>query len=674
MPHDKPHRTPTLGFLCWQAALLGLVALCVLSPSLLSRPGDGLQLGTDVPLLMLQDSTARLTVDEVAALPDSAFTPLRGSLNQGYGYDVYWLRAPAPVMAQGTGEPLWLEVMPPYLDKVTLYQPDGAGGAWRAHHSGDTEPMAQRMRVRQLVFPLAQGQPLILRVQTLSAAHLFGVVRTGPGLAAWLSSVEWASGVHQGINLLLALLIGAAALALRMRVVTAMAVISAVVLVHSANVHGYAQLWLPERLSPWADAFVSVGVFVLPASFAWLARELLTRGTRWRRIDKVLAALAVAPLLAIAGIALDLFPPLASVASTLPWITCLLAVWVGWSNVRHDGPTTAGVLVLMPYTVYAVLGAYVMMALNGLLLVAVPTGTFWQVPLLLLNLMLTVSVGMRLLEQFQNSTARQAQLLESLAQSEHSLEERVRQRTAELLHAQNAVQAALHSEREMRLDQRQFFTLVNHEFRTPLAVIDSAATEQAAFPTPEIAAQVERAAQIHRACRRLTALVDNCLTSGRLDAAGFQLQMAQAHVSALAEEAAQIVRWSPRHQLRLQVQEAPDLWPCDPTLVHIALSNLVDNAVKYAPGGPITVAARRTAQGALELSVADEGPGLPPDAVQRIFEQFERGHRTDQTRGFGLGLWVARRVARLHGGEVGVESSPGNGTRFTLTLPSAQKP
>ena len=207
------------------------------------------------------------------------------------------------------------------------------------------------------------------------------------------------------------------------------------------------------------------------------------------------------------------------------------------------------------------------------------------------------------------------------------------------------------------------------EFRTPLTVIDSAATEQWTFPSPEIDPQVERAAQIRRACRRLTALVENCLVNDRLDAPGFKLHPDQAAVPELLEDAAQLVHWSRRHRLQLRTQEAPAAWPCDTTLVHIALSNLVDNAVKHAKAGDITVAARLGPGGALELSVADEGPGLAPEEVQRIFERFERGRRSDQTRGFGLGLWVARRVAQLHGGDVRVDSTPGRGTCFTLVLP-----
>lgn len=66
--------------------------------------------------------------------------------------------------------------------------------------------------------------------------------------------------------------------------------------------------------------------------------------------------------------------------------------------------------------------------------------------------------------------------------------------------------------------------------------------------------------------------------------------------------------------------------------------------------------------------MTDEGPGLTPEAAQRIFERGERGERSDQSRGFGLGLWVARRIARLHGGDARVVPSGQGGTCFTLTL------
>ena len=99
----------------------------------------------------------------------------------------------------------------------------------------------------------------------------------------------------------------------------------------------------------------------------------------------------------------------------------------------------------------------------------------------------------------------------------------------------------------------------------------------------------------------------------------------------MIDDAVQLVHWSRRHHLALDTSGAPAQWLCDPTLVRIALSNLVDNAVKYARAGEIAVRAQATAQGALQLSVSDQGPGLSPQVAARIFELHERGERASQT-------------------------------------------
>ncbi|CAB5695711.1 Sensor protein KdpD [Delftia tsuruhatensis] len=634
-------------------------------------PDKGLRLGKDLPMQVLVDAGRDMTVTQVAALPDDAFETRNAPLNEGYTRQAYWVRVAMPALAPSSplarDDPLWLEITPTYLDKVTLYQQ--VHGLWQARESGDTVPMTQRIHVRQLVFPLRPGQPFLLRLETSSAMQLYATVWRSTGLLAWLSSVEWASGVHQGVNLVLTLLIGGAALALRMRSLIAMTLLAFVVLTHNANVRGYAQLWLPEPWSPHADIWVSVGVFLLPAAFAWQARETLTQGTAWRRIDRMLVLLTLAPLLAVLSIPAGYYTQWAWLGVSVPWMVSALSALVAWNNLFRQGATIVNLLVLIPYSLHAVMGLHVAAAYTGLVTSSVEAGLYWQLESLLLYILIIIAVGASLVEKFQSSMGRQAQLVESLARSEHALEARVRMRTAELLHAQNALQAALHGERTLRLEQRQFFNMVNHEFRTPLAVMDSAATEQLTFPSSDIDEQLERAAQIRRACRRLTGLVDNCLVSDRLDAPAFRLQLDRVNVMDLIDDAVQLVHWSRRHRLALETAGAPALWECDPTLVRIALSNLVDNAVKYAQAGDIAVRARTDAQGRLELTVSDQGPGLAPELAQRIFELHERGEHADKTRGFGLGLWVARRVAQMHGGDAQVCPAPGGGTCFTLTLP-----
>jgi signal transduction histidine kinase len=666
-----PRNTQKFTFLAWITASLGLLAFFVLSPASMPPPDKGLRLGKDLPMQVLVDADRSMSVETVAALPDDAFETRSTPLNEGYTRQAYWVRvgvpAMAPTSALASDDPMWLEITPTYLDKVTLYQ--RIHGTWQARDSGDTVPMARRLHVRQLVFPLQAGHPFVLRLETSSAMQLYATVWRSTGLMAWLSSVEWASGVHQGVHLVLALLIGGAALALRMRSLAAMTLLALVVLVHNANVRGYAQLWLPEPWAPHADIWVSIGVFLLPAAFAWQARETLTRGTAWRRIDRMLVLLTAAPVLAMLSIPAGQYTHWAWLGVSVPWMVSALSALVAWSNLLRQGTTIVNLLVLVPYSLHAVMGLHVAAAYTGLVNSHIEAGLYWQLESLLLYILIIIAVGASLVEKFQNSMDRQAQLVESLARSEHALEARVRTRTAELLHAQNALQAALHGERTLRLEQRQFFNMVNHEFRTPLAVVDSAATEQLTFPSPDIEAQLERAAQIRRACRRLTALVDHCLVSDRLDAPAFQLQLNRIPVMELVDDAVQLVHWSRRHHLALDTQGAPAAWTCDPTLVRIALSNLVDNAVKYAQAGEIAVRARTDAQGRLELTVSDQGPGLAPELAQRIFDLHERGERADQTRGFGLGLWVARRVAQMHGGDVQVTAAAGGGTCFTLTLP-----
>ena len=654
------------GFGLLIAVSVGLTLAFILAPYLSAHRAGGLRLGPDLPMQQLVDRGGHLGINQVAALPDTAFTQVRAPLNQGYTHAVYWLKVAPPPTPAGS-EARWLELHPTYLDRVTLYQSDG--DSWREHNSGDTVSMADRVRVRQPMFPLIPGQPFILRIQTTSAMQLYGTVWQETPLMARLATVEWSSGLYMGICLVLVTLISAAALAFHSRSLGALAVLAAVGLVHGANVRGYAQLWLPDSLGTWNDTMVSVGAFVLAATLPWQTRELLTRGTKWRHTDRALLLLVLLSLASLASVPLNRYNDWAWVGVASPWLASVLGACVAWGNLRRHGACAERTLIFVPYAIHSVLGAQLAAAFVGWVPSNLEASVFWQLEALVFYTLITIAAGVGLVQKFRDSAAAQAQLVESLAKSEHALEERVRVRTVELIKTQNALQAALHSEREMRLDQRQFFNMVNHEFRTPLAVVDSAATEQLSFPSTDIDAQTERAAQIRRACRRLTALVDNCLINDRLDNSGFRLQLVSAPVQEIMEEAAQLVRWSPRHRLHLFTEGAPTEWVCDPTLVRIALSNLVDNAVKYAQSGEIFVAAHRDPQGALQLSVADEGPGLPPDAVQRLFEQFERGHRTDQTKGFGLGLWVSRRVARLHGGDVRVESSTGHGTCFTLTLP-----
>ena len=629
-----------------------------------------MSLGWDIPLQRLDDPTGLLTVDDVHTQQGAGIRwhTMEHNLNAGYNSPVVWLRFKVPQPTSGN-EPVWLLGDPPFLDSVVLYQEDEATGVWLAQRSGDHVPARFKPALRQHLFKLETGKWALLRIQTTSAMQFWGdIFPTSQTLGAQLAANEITMGLYFGATTALLLAIWAAAGIFRTYNLYALAALGTFSAIHVFNVRGYANLWMPESWTVWSSHAVGIGAFGMAATVAWQIREQLTRDTQYLRTDRALLVLIAINVLGIVSVPLGFYGTVAwvnlaslvgsdIVAATL----CLIAI-------RKRQRRTQHALLLTAYLAHLVGSMPTTAVLIGLIHWKLDITSIWQFQTFIFTALIAGAVFVGLVLRFRQSEKSKDKAIASLARSEHELEDKIEQRTRELSLAQIRLKHALESERELRCEQRQFFQMISHEFRTPLAVVDSAAAEQQSFPSSELSTQTDRAKQIRRACRRLSSLVDSCLISERLDSAGFALHVAPANVSAMLEHAAQLVHWSPRHRLHLFMESAPTEWVCDETLVRIALSNLVDNAVKHASEGEIFVAARKNEAGLLEISVADEGSGMSLEVMSRIFQQFEQGNRTDQNKGFGLGLWVSRRVARLHGGDVTVESQQGHGACFTLTL------
>jgi signal transduction histidine kinase len=230
------------------------------------------------------------------------------------------------------------------------------------------------------------------------------------------------------------------------------------------------------------------------------------------------------------------------------------------------------------------------------------------------------------------------------------------------------LQAALHAERRMRLEQRQFVAMLTHELRNPLAVIDSAAMNVivSAGPVDERLQRYQR--QIHHGVRRIVHLIDNCLVEDRLYNADLQLHSELISPRQIAADAAEIVAWSARHQLVSDVDGAPATLRADPSLLRIALSNLLDNAVKYSRPGKVCLSVAQQG-GAVVFKVSDSGPGIPKAQQEMIFERYCQGDK--RRGGVGLGLFVVRTIAELHGGKLWLAPTPEGGCCFCLQLPAA---
>lgn len=228
--------------------------------------------------------------------------------------------------------------------------------------------------------------------------------------------------------------------------------------------------------------------------------------------------------------------------------------------------------------------------------------------------------------------------------------------------------------RELDHMRSEFLANVSHELRTPLAVIKGSATTLLE-PDVEFDQSTSRdfLKVIDEESDRLNQLVEGLLTMSRIEAGVLELHKEPRRLSSILQSTrARLDRVTAKHVLRLAVPHDLPSVMADEARVAEVVTNLVENAAKFSPeGSTISIEARHTG-GEVEVSVVDQGIGIPLGMHQKVFERFYQiaapgnGHR----KGTGLGLPICRAIVEAHGGCIAVSSAPGKGSRFSFTLPS----
>ena len=246
-------------------------------------------------------------------------------------------------------------------------------------------------------------------------------------------------------------------------------------------------------------------------------------------------------------------------------------------------------------------------------------------------------------------------------------------------HAALAMEAALETQRTaiaelewLNQSKSRFLSTISHEFRTPLTAIIGY-SEFLAGNAADPAAVAEDAAVIHREASRLNRMVDDVLLLDRADAGRLPLQREPLDINALVEDVVDTFRpLTEGHRIVLSLARDVRVVDGDRDRLLQAITNLVSNAVKYSPGGGTVSIATRDHGDDVLLTVQDQGLGIAPADLPRIFDRFERVESGIAGRiwGTGLGLSIVREIATLHGGRVWAESEPGQGSTFSLALPS----
>jgi signal transduction histidine kinase len=218
----------------------------------------------------------------------------------------------------------------------------------------------------------------------------------------------------------------------------------------------------------------------------------------------------------------------------------------------------------------------------------------------------------------------------------------------------------------------RFLSIASHEFRNPLAVIMTSADLMSRHRDNMTEVQIaERLKKIQGQVNHLRGIVQDVLELEGMQQGRIRFNPEEADLDALCREILEEFRTSPGqiHELAYSGLDWPVLASLDVRMMRQVVTNLLSNAVKYSPDGHTVWVSLAHEADSLVLHVRDEGIGIPPEEINRLFTAFHRAENVGNIPGIGLGLNIIKQAVELHGGSVSLESTINVGTTFSVTLP-----
>jgi PAS domain S-box-containing protein len=231
--------------------------------------------------------------------------------------------------------------------------------------------------------------------------------------------------------------------------------------------------------------------------------------------------------------------------------------------------------------------------------------------------------------------------------------------------------ASLAKEREVVEQQRTFITMVSHEFRTPLAIIDgNAQIIQKRGVKMDGQTLEQRTGTIRAAVDRLVRLIETVLSAHMIESGKLAIEPAPCSLETIIREAVSDQQdISPRHKIKVKTHELPASLSLDEKVIRQMMTNLLSNAVKYSPDGKVVEVTGGVENGEAVIRVKDNGVGIPENEMPRLFQKYFRASTSGGIPGSGLGLNLVKQFVELHNGSIALQSSVGEGTVVTVKLP-----
>lgn len=673
-----------------------IIVLSILFGCLESQKSSALQLnradGIKDPvslgghLAVLHDPTGALTMDDIiSGRHNLDFKPIPSMLTEGYRKDAaVWVRF--SLSAPTAGNQWLLQVERPLIEQVTLYVPDGAGrlaiSPPRSIYLWDEGEVRAYPNLFQISVPMTESEYYVRLQSSTSMTTSFNIWQE-QGYERYRRSNDWIMGIVVGAigAMILANLLYAAWLR------DSLYILYAVVLLESGLLivfyMGYAVEFLffldKQQLYRSWGVIVCLYSMVMVLFLAWLFEFRRYQAWAWRIAQGVVVLNGIALLFALAGRYGDvgLF-----VSRLQQWSHILTALFVLYLIVFRR--QYQYLLPALAFASVIAIGMVMQMQYTGANPFRIDSSLarVMAVGILIHLVLLSAAVARRAQLAERSLSAEKDRVIALSRSAERELTAKVRERTAELaernatLNAEIDRRHLLEAKLRRSLDQvndalaqqRNFVTLVSHDFRGPLAVI-AAAAENIALSVPGNTDNIRlRTARIRQTVRRMSVLIENVLADERLGAGQappaameiFELNdLLRSARAALDDYAASRVSFILAEEATVEGSR---------NLVEIALHNLIHNALKYTSATDCVIVRLSTDLGLAFIHVMDRGIGVAPEYHELIFTKYYRAPG-QHVNGSGLGLYISREIARQHGGDLTLTTSDARGSTFRLSLP-----
>lgn len=250
--------------------------------------------------------------------------------------------------------------------------------------------------------------------------------------------------------------------------------------------------------------------------------------------------------------------------------------------------------------------------------------------------------------------------------------QRLTDATRELNAKSQKLERALQKEKELNQMQRQFVSMASHEFRTPLAIIDSTAQRLLSLlhkPDKDDACK-KKITKIRNSVERLSSLIESTLAVEAIDSGKteFNVKACDIH-SLIAEVCERQQEISHSHTIKSNLDDLPGQIIADEGRLDQIFTNILSNAVKYSPEADSIDVRGWVDADHVVIVVSDQGLGIPEAEIEQIYDRFFRASSACGIVGTGIGLFLVREFVALHNGSVDVKSTEGKGTTFTIRIP-----